>query len=59
MPLLNERAYPKEMWNDTETYKGLYFLGFNLPLTGILRDISMSSAKIAQKIIDSQAQIKK
>lgn len=58
-PLLNERAYPKEMWNDTETYKGLYFLGFNLPLTGILRDISISSAKIAQKIIDSESKIKK
>lgn len=49
-PLLNERAYPKNMWNDSEPYRGLYFLGFNLPLTGILRDINLSSAKIAEKL---------
>lgn len=52
-PLLNERAYPKEMWHETEPYKGLYFLGFNLPLTGILRDINLSSAKIAQKLTNT------
>lgn len=49
-PLLNERGYPKAMWSDEPTYKGLYFLGFNLPLTGVLRDIQLSSAKIVQKI---------
>ena len=49
-PLLNERGYPKTMWSDEPTYKGLYFLGFNLPLTGVLRDIHLSSAKISQKI---------
>lgn len=54
-PLLNERAYPKEMWNDSAAYQGLYFLGFNLPLTGILRDINLSSAKIAQKIVNTNA----
>ena len=54
-PLLNERFYPKEMWNDNATFKGLYFLGFNLPLTGILRDINLSSAKIAQKIVTTTA----
>lgn len=52
-PLLNERAYPKAMWSDEVAYKGLYFLGFNLPLTGILRDINLSSAKIAQKIANT------
>jgi cation diffusion facilitator CzcD-associated flavoprotein CzcO len=49
-PFLNERAYPKAIWSDDLAYKGLYFLGFNLPLTGVLRDIHLSSAKIAQKI---------
>ncbi|CAH0995289.1 putative oxidoreductase CzcO [Emticicia aquatica] len=52
-PLLNDRGYPKEMWNDSPAFKGLFFLGFNLPLTGILRDINLSSAKIAQKIANS------
>ncbi|WP_064197088.1 MULTISPECIES: NAD(P)/FAD-dependent oxidoreductase [Emticicia] len=50
-PVLNERAYPKQMWFDEETYKGLYFIGFNLPLTGILRDINISSEKILGKIM--------
>lgn len=50
-PLLNERGYPKAMWFDVERYKGLYFVGFNLPLTGILRDINLSSEKIVKQII--------
>lgn len=50
-PLLNERAYPKAMWFDEESYKGLYFVGFNLPLTGILRDINLTSEKIVKQIM--------
>ncbi len=50
-PLLNERGYPKAMWFDEEPYKGLYFVGFNLPLTGILRDINLSSEKIVKHIM--------
>lgn len=50
-PLLNERGYPKAMWFDEEPYKGLYFVGFNLPLTGILRDINLSSEKIVRHIM--------
>lgn len=49
-PLLNERGYPKAMWFEEEPYKGLYFVGFNLPLTGILRDINLSSEKIVSHI---------
>ncbi|WP_435355365.1 flavin-containing monooxygenase [Emticicia sp. SJ17W-69] len=49
-PFLNDRAYPKSIWSDDASFAGLYFLGFNLPLTGVLRDIHLSSAKIAQKI---------
>ncbi|MBA4849957.1 NAD(P)/FAD-dependent oxidoreductase [Emticicia sp. BO119] len=49
-PLLNERGYPKAMWFDDDLYKGLYFIGFNLPLTGILRDINLSSEKIVKHI---------
>jgi thioredoxin reductase len=50
--MMNERGYPKAIWSDESDYKGLYFLGFNLPLTGVLRDINLSSAKIAQEIAD-------
>lgn len=50
-PMLNEKAYPKYMWSDLSEFAGLYFLGFNLPLTGILRDIKISSEKIIQKIL--------
>jgi cation diffusion facilitator CzcD-associated flavoprotein CzcO len=49
-PLLNERGYPKAMWFDENSYNGLYFVGFNLPLTGILRDINLSSEKIVNHI---------
>ena len=49
-PLLNERGYPNAMWFDEASYKGLYFVGFNLPLTGILRDINISSEKIVKHI---------
>ena len=51
--LLNERGYPKAMWFEEEAYKGLYFIGFNLPLTGILRDINLSSERIVKKIVAS------
>jgi cation diffusion facilitator CzcD-associated flavoprotein CzcO len=50
-PLLNERGYPKAMWFDEEPFKGLYFVGFNLPLTGILRDINLSSEKIVKHLL--------
>ncbi len=52
-PLLNERGYPTKMWSDDLNYKGLYFLGFNLPLTGILRDINISSKKIINRIMSN------
>ncbi|RYU95133.1 NAD(P)/FAD-dependent oxidoreductase [Emticicia agri] len=50
-PILNERGYPKAMWFNEESYSGLYFVGFNLPLTGILRDINLSSEKIVSHIL--------
>lgn len=53
-PILNERGYPKAMWFDEKPFKGLYFVGFNLPLTGILRDINLSSEKIVKHILKSK-----
>lgn len=48
--ILNERGYPKSLWFDDPTLKGLYFLGFSTPLTGIIRSLNLDSAKIADHI---------
>lgn len=54
-PLLNERGYPVKLWFDSEDYRGLYFCGFSTPLSGILRNIKMDSAKISEHIRRQQA----
>nr|WP_157580786.1 NAD(P)/FAD-dependent oxidoreductase [Rudanella lutea] len=45
--VLNERGYPKALWFDEPELKGLYFLGFKTPLTGILRSLNIDSGQIA------------
>ncbi|MCY7353462.1 MAG: NAD(P)/FAD-dependent oxidoreductase [Cytophagaceae bacterium] len=49
--LLNERGHPKALWVDDPHYRGLYFLGFELPTAGILRGIKLDSEKIVKKIV--------
>jgi cation diffusion facilitator CzcD-associated flavoprotein CzcO len=49
--LLNERGYPRSLWFDEPEYKGLYFCGFSIPLSGILRNIKLDSALIAEHIL--------
>lgn len=49
-PLLDQRGYPKQLWFEDEAYKGLYFCGFSIPLSGILRNIKMDSAEIVAHI---------
>ncbi len=49
--LLNERGYPRSLWFDEPEYQGLYFCGFSIPLSGILRNIKMDSALIAEHIL--------
>ncbi|MFN8356851.1 MAG: NAD(P)/FAD-dependent oxidoreductase [Spirosomataceae bacterium] len=49
--LLNERGYPKDLWSDNPAFKDLYFCGFSIPLSGILRNIKMDSEKIANHIV--------
>ncbi len=51
-PLLDEKGYPRELWYEGDAYDGLYFCGFSTPLSGILRNIKMDSAKIAKHIRD-------
>ncbi len=48
--LLNEWGYPSQLWFDDEAFKGLYFCGFSVPLSGILRNIKMDSEKIVAHI---------
>ncbi|KAB7730333.1 SidA/IucD/PvdA family monooxygenase [Rudanella paleaurantiibacter] len=48
--VLNERGYPKSLWFDEPELKGLYFLGFKTPLTGILRSLNIDSGQIAAHI---------
>ncbi|MBK7938542.1 MAG: NAD(P)/FAD-dependent oxidoreductase [Lewinellaceae bacterium] len=48
--LLNERGYPRHLWFDDEVFRGLYFCGFSVPLSGILRNIKLDSGLIAEHI---------
>jgi cation diffusion facilitator CzcD-associated flavoprotein CzcO len=48
--LLDARGYPRSLWFDEPEYQGLYFCGFSIPLSGILRNIKIDSALIAEHI---------
>lgn len=50
-PLLNERRYPKGLWVADKLYEGLYFLGFQVPISGILRQIDIDSKTIVDRIL--------
>lgn len=47
---LNERGYPRALWFQEPALRGLYFLGFKTPLTGILYGLNGDSAQIAEPI---------
>lgn len=48
--LLNERGYPRQAWFEEEACRGLYFCGFTEPISGVLRNIKIDSAQIAEHI---------
>ncbi|MBK8195504.1 MAG: NAD(P)/FAD-dependent oxidoreductase [Lewinellaceae bacterium] len=48
--LLSDWGYPRSLWFDDPAFEGLYFCGFSIPLSGILRNIKMDSAAIAERI---------
>ena len=48
--LLDEKGYIPRLWFEQPALKGLYFCGFNLPLTGHLRNFKRDSAQIAAHI---------
>ncbi|GAB2541136.1 flavin-containing monooxygenase [Spirosoma aerophilum] len=48
--VLNERGYPKRLWFDEPDVQGLYFLGFTIPITGVLYHLNLDSEKVANHI---------
>ena len=48
--VLNESGYPKGNWFNAPGLRGLYFLGFRNPITGLLRSITTDSEQIARHI---------
>ncbi len=48
--ILNEKGYPRGLWDTSPALRGLYFLGFQTPLTGILRGIRLDSERIVAEL---------
>lgn len=48
--LLNNRGFPKGLWFGQPNLKGLYFLGFTTPATGVIHNLSKNSDQIANHI---------
>ncbi len=51
--ILDERGYPKRLWFDDPALRGLYFLGYTTPLTGIIYNLNLDSGKIARHIAEN------
>ena len=49
--VLNEKGCPRGLWDTNPILNGLYFLGFALPLTGILRGIRLDSERITDELV--------
>jgi thioredoxin reductase len=52
--ILDKRGYPKSLWFEEKALKGLYFCGFSIPLSGILRNIKIDSEQIVQHILNEK-----
>ncbi|WP_460953753.1 flavin-containing monooxygenase [Spirosoma litoris] len=51
--LLNDRGYPKKLWFDEAPFQGLYFLGFSVPVTGVLNLLTRDSERIVDHIVEN------
>lgn len=49
--ILNERGFPKKLWFNDSALRGLYFLGFSVPITGVLYHLNIDSEKVANHIV--------
>ncbi|GAB3881761.1 flavin-containing monooxygenase [Spirosoma agri] len=48
--ILNDNGYPKHLWFNEDALRGLYFLGYTTPLTGIIYNLTIDSDRIARHI---------
>ncbi|GAB4018366.1 NAD(P)/FAD-dependent oxidoreductase [Spirosoma migulaei] len=53
--ILNERGYPKKLWFDDAALRGLYFLGFSVPVTGVLNLLNKDSERIVAHIAENNS----
>ncbi|UFH52324.1 NAD(P)/FAD-dependent oxidoreductase [Spirosoma sp. KNUC1025] len=53
--VLNERGYPKHLWFDEQALRGLYFLGFSTPITGVIYHLNIDSNQIAEHMIQNNS----
>ena len=51
--ILNKKGFPKGLWYEERNLRGLYFLGYKTPLTGILYGLNVDSERIAQHITEN------
>ncbi|UHG93024.1 flavin-containing monooxygenase [Spirosoma oryzicola] len=51
--ILTESGYPKAMWFNESALRGLYFLGFTTPVTGVLYNLNSDSNSIARQIVEN------
>lgn len=51
--VLNEQGYPKNLWFTDHSLRGLYFLGFSTPITGVIYHLNIDSEKIAKHISEN------
>ncbi|GAB3946238.1 NAD(P)/FAD-dependent oxidoreductase [Spirosoma harenae] len=51
--ILNERGYPKSLWFNKLPLEGLYFLGFSVPVTGVLYQLNIDSERIANHLVEN------
>lgn len=51
--VLNEKGFPKSCWFDEKTLRGLYFLGYTTPLTGVIYGLNVDSDRIARHIAEN------
>ena len=52
--IMNERGYPKSLFFSESALQGLYFLGFSIPVTGVLYHLAIDSERIARHITDAR-----
>ena len=53
--VLNERGYPKDLWLNDPSLRGLYFLGFSIPITGVLYHLNIDSDRVARHIAENNS----